>query len=515
MKKLVVLLGCVLMGSVFLGCSTRSSSSTGESYTTVTFKGAFSGDAGPSGFSPQSADDGSIVVMQNQGSKRVYLAEVKDNEFEFDGANGMNQSLHTLDSDTTHGTKFMAMLLNTDLEVAAVAIKESDADNAHTGIVVSKDVTVAVTFDLDAENKVMKMTNLDDSEAAIDTNYKVRLSESKPAGMNEKFGKTTGGENKPKVNPLDRDEDGRPDIFDGMNDGKVLDNTDITNKTEAKTSDDGGVVESSIMFMNLKKNIGDVLSVTDDASVVLEVVPKEGKAGSIKEIKVAKMSSGKRLVHKNYEDAVIAEKPEGFSSSTYPDTMSGSKTWKSEDYKLYEATNIEGVTVFTVLIKPENNDFKPGDLIVLEVTTTSETTEYYFSTINFKFTDIPVDTSTWGAGGSGALGTPYKILDTGGRVFSWTNPVDEDGVEVSGMEYRFELFHYKAICADKTPGDQIGNMVTIDDRETGVANKNDISESEIDAHATAQCLQVDITAHFPYGDNAAQILHIERQKWSE
>jgi hypothetical protein len=509
MKKLFVLLGCVLMGSLFLGCSNSSSSS--ESYTTVTLKGTFSGGASPTSFSTfDGVAANPIVVMQNQGSKRVYLAEVKDDEFEFKGTNGMNQSLHTLDSDATHGTKFMAMLLNTDLEVAAVAIKESDDANvAHSGIVVSKDVKVAVTFEFDSVNKVMKMTNLDDTEAAIDTNYKVELNENKPAGM-DKFGKTKGGENKPLVNPLDRDEDGRPDIFDGMNDGKVLDNTDITNKTEAKTSDDGGVIESSIMFMNLKKNKGDTLSVTDDASVVLEVVPKAGKASAITGIKVVEMSDGSRLVHKNYKNAVIAEFPNGFTEvDTYPAAAS---SWNDADYKLYKATNIEGVTVFTVLIKPKNNDFKPGDLIVLEVTTTSGT-EYYFNTINFKFTDIPDATATDVVSGSGKPDTPYKISDTGEQEFSWSNPKDEDGDPVTGMDYRFELFHYNETCATKTPGDQIENMVTIDDRETGVANKNDISESEIDAHATAKCLQVDITAHFPYGDNAAQILHIERNSW--
>ena len=507
MKKLVVLLGCVLMGSLFLGCSNSSSSS--ESYTPVTFKGTISGEielAGLSTYASVAANP--IVVMQNQGSKRVYLAEVKDNTFAFDqdAKGGLNQKLHTLDSDATHGTNFMAMFLNTELEVAAVAIKESDEANvAHTGIVVSKDVKVAVTFDFNKENKVMKMTNLDDTEAAIDTNYKVRLSTNKPAGMDEKFGKTVGGDNKPKVNPLDRDEDGRPDIFDGMNDGKVLDNTDITNKTEAKTSDDGGVVESSIMFMNLKKNKGEDLSVTEDASVVLEVVPKAGKASAITGIKVVEMSDGSRLVHTNYESAVIAEFPNGFTEvDTYPAAAS---TWEAADYKLYKATNLEGATVFTVLIKPENNDFKPGDLIVLEVTTTSGT-EYYFNTINFKFTDIPEDTSSL-VSGSGTKVDPYTIDDGIDVTLNWNDPKDEEGASVTGMKYRLELFYYDKSCALKEVGDTLLGSNQLEEKESGYS----IPAADIDKYPGTRCLQVDITAHFPYGDNAAQILHIERNSW--
>ena len=63
-----------------------------------------------------------------------------------------------------------------------------------------------------------------------------------------------------------------------MNDGKEIDNLSAENKTEGATLTDS--LESSIMFMNLKIDYEDseTYTVTNNAIVVLEVVPRSSSS---------------------------------------------------------------------------------------------------------------------------------------------------------------------------------------------------------------------------------------------
>ena len=289
-------------------------------------------------------------------------------------------------------------------------------------------------------------TNLDSiSGIEINKDFKVRLSNDAPVGQ-ANFGKSAASKTSStsSTNTLDPDQDGRPNIFDGMNDGSKLDNLVAETKTEAATLSDS--IESSIMFMNLKIDYESThnYTVEDDATVVLEVTPRS--SASISSIRVAELTippaSAVRFIHTNYKNATMFDLPNGFTAlETYP---AKNTTWSSNDYKLFKAKNMSDDTVYTAVIQPGNNDFSPGDLILLEVNLTDGSKEYYFNTINFKFQSIPTDQSSWTHGGDGSRNTPFNIADTGGRVFTWADPTDEMGNALSGLSYKFEVFYYKA-----------------------------------------------------------------------
>ena len=220
-----------------------------------------------------------------------------------------------------------------------------------------------------------------------------------------------------------------------------------------------------------------------------------------------------RLIHTNYQNSLIEQLPNGFTEvDAYP---TEGTLWSASDYKLFKATNMEGATVYTTLIRPNNNDFEPGDLVLLEVNLTDGSKEYYFNSLNFKFQTIPIDTTSWTHSGDGSNGNPFNILDTGGRVFSWNNPSDETAGELTGLDYQFEIFYYKQNSegnCDPHPDNQLGNMLIISDRESGTTDKNDISEAEIDAQGSdTKYIQVDIAGSYPYGDNSALKYYIKRQ----
>ena len=120
-------------------------------------------------------------------------------------------------------------------------------------------------------------TNLDSiSGIEINKDFKVRLSNDALTVGQANFGKSAASKTSSisSTNTLDPDQDGRPNIFDGMNDGSKLDNLVAETKTEAATLSDS--IESSIMFMNLKIDYESThnYTVEDDATVVLEVTPR-------------------------------------------------------------------------------------------------------------------------------------------------------------------------------------------------------------------------------------------------
>ena len=458
-------------------------------------------------------------------SNRLYFAQVEsDGSFKFDADGAISKSIETVDHDSGYGDHFMMMLIKKDpLEMTAVAYLPGSTSEGYTGLKFSGNVNtpIALTVSESSNSMSFSESNLDSiSGVSVNRELKVRLESSSPVGSAD-FGKSTASKTSSlsSINKLDPDQDGRPNIFDGMNDGANLDNLSVANKSEGATLSDS--LASSIMFMNLKIDYESShnYTITENAIVVLEVIPRN--ASIISSIRVAELSISSfpsiRLIHTNYKNALIEKLPNGFTAvDTYPAENSA---WSADDYKLYRATNLTGETVYTTLIKPNNNNFEPGDLILIEVNLTDGSKEYYFNTINFKFKTIPVDQTSWTHGGEGSKSSPFNILDTGGRVFSWNDPLDETGIGLTGLQYQFELFFYSANsgACDPNATYQMGSMVVLPDRQSGVSDKNDISETEIDQQTSGttypKCLQVDIAGSYPYGDNSALKYFIKRNSW--
>ena len=513
----------ILVFLLFVSCGKNSSNSNTYTYNSVTLTGTISdASSGSSSLAISGSETDYLIMAQNQISNRIYLTQIEsDGTFKFNSEGAIHTSIETVDHPSGHGDHFMFTLIKKDpLELKAIAFQEDSTSEGYSGIKIDTSLSESIQFAYsESDHKItVSETQLNSVNGiSINKDFKVRLSNGKPVGIDD-FGKSEISKttDKSSSNILDPDQDGRPNIFDGMNDGANIDNLSEANKTEAATISDS--IESSIMFMNLKIDYEDKdsFTVTDNAVIVLEVKPKS--TASISSIRVAELnisSSGSiRLLHTNYKTAVIEKIPNGFTAiDTYPAENSN---WSDNDYKLFKATNMTDEVVYTVLIKPKNNNFKPGDLILLEVNLTDGTKEFYFNSLNFKFQTIPTDQTNWTHGGSGSSNDPFKILDSGGRTFTWDNPLDETGIGLSGLSYKFEVFYYKETSGACSPNyeAEIINMVIISDRESGVTDKNDISESEIDqAGSTTKCIQLDIAGSYPYGDNAALKYFIERNSW--
>ena len=516
-KYLFILLICIMHLS---GCARHDSSDT-YTYSDLTLTGSISGLSS----SNVGSESNYIILIQNQISNRVYMTPVDSNgSFKFNGDGAIHKAIQTVDHKDGYGDHFMIILLKKDpLEMTAVAYLPGSSSEGYSGLKIAQSLSSPIELSLNENKGKMELseTNLDNiSGIEINKDFKVRLSNDAPVGQ-ANFGKSNASKTSStsSTNTLDPDQDGRPNIFDGMNDGAQLDNLVAETKTEAATLSDS--IESSIMFMNLKINYDSTQNykVKDYATVVLEVTPRS--SASISSIRVAELTippaSSVRFIHTNYKNATMFDLPNGFTAlETYP---AKNTAWSSNDYKLFKAKNMSDDTVYTAVIKPGNNDFSPGDLILLEVNLTDGSKEYYFNSINFKFETIPTDQSSWTYGGSGSESSPFNIDDIGGRVFAWSDPKDEMENALTGLDYKFEVFYYKANSGncDPTFTYQIDTNFNISDRQSGVVDKNDISEAEIDRFSSGsdvtKCIQMDISGSYPYGDNSALKYYFKRTSW--
>ena len=140
------------------------------------------------------------------------------------------------------------------MKVVATAYVENSSDEGFSGLEVTSNIESGLNFIVNEDNHQMTISKESinaHNGISYDEDFKVRLNSNKPVGADE-FGKAAIAEatSTSLINQLDPDQDGRPNIFDGMNDGKEIDNLNAENKTEGATLTDS--LESSIMFMNLK-----------------------------------------------------------------------------------------------------------------------------------------------------------------------------------------------------------------------------------------------------------------------
>ena len=490
MKFRKLILGAGLIGcAVLAGCGAASSSSA--DYTSRMISGTASGGLGISAKSI--VLDNYMIWAQNVGSQRVYFAN-----FEADGR--FNLEVETT-KDQNKGNRFIMLLVRKDpLSIVGTLTASHDvsAGSAATGIAVNGDISgFSITFNPDAFKAIVQSA---DADFEVDQTFKTRLSSDVPVGMGN-AGKgaaaVTGSVN--STNFVDKDEDGIPDLFDAMNDGQILDNRSTENIYDAAKA--SNTVKSVIMFMNLKvqkENQSSVDMVTENASVVIQVNPYDS----------AKISHVEAyLVNTHYSGSTVDLFPNGFTyldSTPWPAGVSWNAS--TPPYKLYKV-NALGTVVWTVLVKPMNNRFVPGDLVLLKVTTTSGATEYYWTSINFKFKTLPTDTTSW-LGGAGTVASPYVTAASGNVSVSWTAPKDEAGNDLAGVNYRLELFYYDS------SGNPVGSRTVIN-AGTDVTSV-DIPEATFDSTQSLHpggSVQVDITASYPYGDNAANIVRVKRSGW--
>ncbi len=424
-----------------------------------------------------------FIWLQNRATKKVYFVEIgSDGKFELDVA---------YQKDVTNGESFFAAIIQKE---PLTYIGPITLGTNSTGLTLkgdSKDITIA--FD----GNLLK-GNVSNSPSNIQTNtdYVTRVN----AGTGIPVGAGNAGKSHASEatslksnNTIDQDEDGVPDIFDAMNNGAKIDNAISGSGSDISAHSER--MSQAVMFMNLKvdKANESTFTVTEDGKVVIELKSRNASLVS---------SAKAYLLHTNYKTAKMDAFPNGFTQvDAYPAENS---LWSATSYKLFKATNLSSETIWTAFFKPNNNAFKPGDLILVQVDYTDGTKDYFWLSLNFKFKTIVHDTTSY-TSGSGTQVSPYVMGTTGDKTFTFDAPTDETGAALSGLEYSFEVFYYNS--SNQSIGSR--QVVTVGtDTLSGV-----LPASIIDLYPSAAYIQVDVTSRYPYGDNSASKIYIKRSSW--
>jgi hypothetical protein len=477
------------------GSSGNGSSNSALSVSTVTVGGTVSlSNLGGSSLSTQSVDPENYMLwVQNRYTKRVYSADLDENgDFELPiGVTG-SQNL---------GNNFIFCLIKKDPLTFAGTIMKSVSGNYSTGVEIDQNVSnFNINFDVGNYSAIMSSPP---SAVEFNPSINTRVSSDRPIGAdNAGKGEDSETTDLNAINTIDKDEDGVPDIFDAMNNGQDLDNTDGANKVETAVFSD--TLESVTMFMNLKvdEERESTYTVTDSATVVLEVVPVD--ASDIDTIEVD-------LLHTSFQTAVFDRVPGGYTALESGHVEN--TTWlQSGQRKLIKMRNDGNSNiVWQVIVKPGNNNFNPGSLARIKVTKTDSSVEYYFTSINFKFQSIVDHTTTSYLSGDGSRSNPYVIPTTGNLDLAWNAPQDESGNDLTDLEYSVEFFFYD----NATPENQIGDRAVQtlgDDVYSGT-----IPAATLDAYESStpspSMVQIDITCRYEYGDNSANKIYVKRSNW--
>jgi hypothetical protein len=502
LKQSLLLFILVLLLGV-IGCdNSAKNDDNSDYYSTNSISGVISTTAGgdsAAGLHTENVDPSDYMIwFQNRGSKRVYFVDI---------AEGGSFELDVETMDGTLGKNFFAAIVKKDpLEFAGTILFSSESNTeASNGIKVDGNITnFDVNFDPDAYKALI---DCDDELLTKNAEQKVRLNQTTgmPVGANN-VGKGTDSKtsNLNTDNPIDKDQDGMPDIFDAMNNGADLDNENADNRFDSVKGSDS--ISSAIMFMNLKidEENASTYTITDNAVIVLELQAKN--ASKISSVKA-------HLLHTNFKNSTLDRLPSSFTAiDTYPAENSN---WSADSYNLYKVQDQDGSYRWTVLIKPQNNTFAPGNLVLLKVSLKDGTYEYYWLTINFKFQSIATCTNTWTLGGSGKRSDPYVIADTGAQSFTWTHPKDELGNDLAGLNYQFEIFYMNEDGNQGTPEVTVGerNVITIGTNATSGTITSANIDKYIAENPSPNFIQVDITASYPYGDNSALKVYLKRDSW--
>jgi len=491
----VILLCSALLLAACGGGSGSGSSNSALNVSSVTVEGTVSlSNLGGNSLGTQSIDHENYMLwVQNRYTKRVYSVDLDENgDFELPLGVADNQDL---------GNNFIFCLIKKDPLTFAGTIMKPVSGNYSSGIEIDQNVSnFDISFDL--SNYIAIMSSPPET-VRFDPDVNVRVESDMPVGAdNAGKGEDSETSSLNQINTIDRDEDGVPDIFDAMNNGQDLDNTDEDNKLESAIFSD--TLESVVMFMNLKvdEEYESTYTVTDSATVVVEVVPVD--ASEIDTIEVD-------LLHTSFQSATFDRVPGGYTALESGHTEGD--TWlQSGQRKLIKMRNTaNGNIVWQVIIRPGNNNFNPGSLMRIKVTKTDSSVEYYFTSINFKFQSIVDHTTTGYLSGDGSRSNPYVIPATGNLTLDWNAPQDETGSDLTGLEYSFEFFFYD----NATPENQIGSrqVQTLgDDVYTGA-----IPAATLDTHASStpspSMVQIDITSRYEYGDNSANKIYVKRTDW--
>ena len=252
----------ILVFLLFVSCGKNSSNSNTYTYNSVTLTGTISdASSGSSSLAISGSETDYLIMAQNQISNRIYLTQIEsDGTFKFNSEGAIHTSIETVDHTSGHGDHFMFTLIKKDpLELKAIAFQEDSTSEGYSGIKIDTSLSESIQFAYsESDHKItVSETQLNSVNGiSINKDFKVRLSNGKPVGIDD-FGKSEISKttDKSSSNILDPDQDGRPNIFDGMNDGANIDNLSEANKTVVAKSSHFPMLNFVMKFAVVGKTI--------------------------------------------------------------------------------------------------------------------------------------------------------------------------------------------------------------------------------------------------------------------
>lgn len=376
------------------------------------------------------------VIVQSTDTLKTYTAQTDSTgEFQVNLPEGTGNETFTVHLITPEG------------KPAGPVILQSDSTQGSTGLVVDGTADLG-TIDFPDDPAAAPITPGTDSNVdsgAIDGDVVARLNDDGvPVGV-PTYGRGSAAQGTASSGSKQRgdcDQDGLIDMIDADDDGDgTVDNFDPDADLDAGI-DDGLIVN---FFMNLK--IDDVQATPyfsgDTAGIEASL-----KTNTVITFEVRANAS----LGKNIKSCRIIAPPApapAYLPSTTIATSNPPAAWSSTSYALQP----DGTNHFQEWVVP--NDFmNTGDTFTVEITFDDGTVGVYSRMINYVFKSIPKLINVGAPGALAPFNGPAKIQFDGSQdlTFEWAPPVDDFGMLIVGVPYRFEIFYYD------TSGNQINNI---------------------------------------------------------
>lgn len=373
------------------------------------------------------ARQGYRVVVQSAATMRTYTGDTDENgDF-------------TIDLPENEAGELMMMtVVQPDSRAAGLLLFNIFGNEGFGGVEVNGDVDLGqINFPDDpTSGPVMAGADADLSNATVADDVITRLNDDGVAVGVPSVGRGDAAMGDPTNDPrqqCDRDRDGLINIFDADDDGDgVIDEFDPDANVNPAEAD--GLVLN--FFMNLKISdqtaagayfSGDTAAISDslrtDTVITLEVMDNGTLTKNIAAVRV------------------IGPPAPAPSYLPVTEVLGGAmpQLWSASGYAL----NKEGPNHFQQFVVP--NDFlTPGDSFTVEVTFDDGSVGVYTRMIDYVFHSIPKIVKYGAPDDLQAYAGPETIRFDGSQdlVLEWNPPVDERGMLLTGLDYRFEVFYY-------------------------------------------------------------------------
>lgn len=373
-----------------------------------------------------SGGEGYQVVVQSADTMEVYSGQT-------DGEGAFRVDIPEQES----GQLFIVTLMSPEGQVLGPVVFNSEGAGGagKIGLELLGDASLGAIQapELPGDSAITPGDDHDLDAATVAEDVEVRLDDAGvPIGVSS-VGKGDDAQiDAPTDNPrqmCDSDMDGLIDIFDADDNGNgAVDDFDPDHHAAPPAELHG--IQTKI-FMNLKIGEADAAAYFGDNAVAIEESLKTDTVITFEARYDGR--AGRTLI------GVRALAMPAPSYLPFATVLGGQELWSATDYKLRQ----DGANHFQAFITP-NALINAGDVFTLEYLFDDGSTRTFTEMINYVFKSIPKLVAAGSPAALTAITGPSTILFDGTQdlVLEWNPPVDERGVLLVGIDYRFELFFH-------------------------------------------------------------------------